>query len=391
MLLVIAASSVAGATVHPPGADPTGRTDSSFALNAEIARLCAASVVFRPLASYAISAVPADAELDLGGGVYRLDSPLLANTSVPCTGRLRITRGTLLAGPGLAFHGNWSFLVAVVGYMNTPALGVTLEKLNFASNFTGGGLRVDAYHHVHVYDVNFLNFFSYGVWGSSIEGMAHDLTIERCRFTECTAGFDECGDHRVKRATAILLEFPDSHVRNSVITCGLVGIVNRGGSNTFHEMHIWPSCNPTATGANLTVALRDEAGNTRISDSYIDNSRLQIARYRGTTVTNTYFNGHATLELLPPATSAAALNGAEAGMECQYWRGQMCGLLVTNNRFACGASRCGTLTHDLFIPPAADQIHVSGNHFANASAAVCSRSPGTCQGSDCADLFGACT
>ena len=266
--------------------------------------------------------------------------------------------------------------------------------------------------------MNFLNFYTYGVWGSSLEGMAHDLTIERCRFTECTAGFDECGDHRVKRATAILLEFPDSHVRNSVITCGLVGIVNRGGGNTFHEMHIWPSCNPQATGDNLTVALRDEvghrllhtffaptrtaplftpsarrtvqAGDTRISDSYIDNSRLQIARYRGTTVTNTFFNGDARLELLPPTASAAAPETAAVGSECQYWRGQICGLLVTNNRFACGAARCGTLAADLFVPPAADQVHVSGNHFANASGAVCSRSPGSCQGDDCAGLFGPC-
>ena len=52
-------------------------------------------------------------------------------------------RRTLDAGPGLAAHGaNHSFLVAVLDYWS--GLGVSLTNLNFASNGTGGGLRVDA-------------------------------------------------------------------------------------------------------------------------------------------------------------------------------------------------------------------------------------------------------
>ena len=42
-----------------------------------------------------------------------------------------------------------------------------------------------------------------------------------------------CADITAKKATAILLEFPDSHVRNTVITCGYAGVVNRAGGNSF--------------------------------------------------------------------------------------------------------------------------------------------------------------
>ena len=67
-------SSVAG----PAGSDPTGRRDSSAALNAAIHALCDAT---------ADSPAPQDAVLDLQGGVYLLDSPLVVNSSVRCTGK----------------------------------------------------------------------------------------------------------------------------------------------------------------------------------------------------------------------------------------------------------------------------------------------------------------
>eukprot|EP01045_Picozoa_sp_COSAG04_P047457 COSAG04_NODE_17721_length_461_cov_0.555249_1_plen_56_part_01 len=45
----------------PPGSDPTGRTDSSAALNAAVRALCEAT---------AEAPAPRDAVLDLAGGVY---------------------------------------------------------------------------------------------------------------------------------------------------------------------------------------------------------------------------------------------------------------------------------------------------------------------------------
>lgn len=165
----------------------------------------------------------------------------------------------------LKLLGNSSFLVTVLDYWS--GLGVALDKIIFASNFNGGGLRVDAAHHVHVTDSSFVNFATIGVWGSNLLGEGHDLVVERCRMTECTGSMENCADIHTKHATAIEIDFPDSHFRNSVITCGKAGVINRGGSNDFSNLHIWTSCTgPAPRGRNTTVAFFDFGGATRISN-----------------------------------------------------------------------------------------------------------------------------
>ena len=148
-----------------PGADPTGRNDSSGALNTAIRSLCNTTTAAVLVGGGAMPLpVARDAVLDLEGGVYRLDAPLAVDSSVRCTGMLRVRGGTLLAGEALGTHGaNHSFLLTVLSYWG--GTGVALEQLVFASNGTGGGLRVDAAHHVHVADSVFLNFATTGIWG----------------------------------------------------------------------------------------------------------------------------------------------------------------------------------------------------------------------------------
>eukprot|EP00041_Stephanoeca_diplocostata_P015989 m.310998 g.310998 ORF g.310998 m.310998 type:complete len:358 (+) comp20216_c0_seq13:110-1183(+) len=301
MTLVVVIVSTQGYSLqHIPGADPTGVNDSSAALNRAIRNICNATAMHTESSTLlGVDRVPRDAVLDLGGGIFRLNAPIAVDDTVVCTGVLRIMRGTLLADERLAdMGGNNSFLVTVISYWN--GLGVSLEQMVFASNGTGGGVRVEAAHHVHIVDSNFLNFATVGIWGSRVTGVSgHELAVDRCRLTECTAGMSACADITQKKATAILLEFPDSHVRNTVITCGLMGIVNRAGSNTFITNHIWTSCTGDAPyGANNTIGFADEAGATRISDSYIDNCDLVLSGYRGTTITNNFFNGGARLVLV---------------------------------------------------------------------------------------------
>ena len=287
-----------------PGADPTGVADSSAALNKAIRVLCNATRV-SPLGAV----VARDASLNLASGVYRLSAPIVVNASVACTGVLRIHDGTLLADSSLADHRvpsesnpagtNHSFLVTVLDYWN--GLGVTLDHIVFASNKTGGGLRVDAAHHVHVVDSQFLAFATVGIWGSNLLGSGHDLAVDRCLLTECVHAMSACADIRKKQATAIMMEFPDSHFRNSVITCGKQGIVNRGGANNFKALHIWTSCTADASlSVNTTVGFADEVGSSRVSDCYFDNSLVVLSGYRGTTFVNNYFNGGARLVLAPP-------------------------------------------------------------------------------------------
>ena len=293
-----------------PGADPSGAADSSVALNKAIRRLCNAtgSAGVSPLGTVG-GAIARDASLDLEGGIYRLAAPIAVNASVVCTGMLRIHGGTLLADPSLADHRvpsesnpagtNHSFLVTVLDYWN--GLGVTMENIVFASNGTGGGLRVDAAHCVHVVDSQFLAFATIGIWGSKLLGMGHDLAVDRVRLTECVHEMAACADITKKQATAIVIEFPDSHFRNSVIACGKRGIVNRAGANDFKSLHIWTSCTgDESPSSNTTVGFADEVGSSRVSDCYFDNSLVVLSGYRGTTFVNNYFNGGARLVVNPP-------------------------------------------------------------------------------------------
>ena len=372
-----------------PGADPTGRNDSSAALNTAIRSMCNATAGTAMVdGSAMLLPVARDAVLDLSGGVYRLDAPLAVDSGVRCTGMLRVRGGTLLAGEALGTRGsNHSFLVTVLSYW--AGTGVSLEQLVFASNGTGGGLRVDAAHHVHVVDSVFLNFATTGIWGSALLGMGHDLAVDRCRLTECTLSMTQCADIAAKRATAILIEFPDSHFRDSVITCGKAGIVNRAGSNVFRGLHIWPSCTGNAPfGPNNTIGLADESGGgTRITDCYFDNSLLRISGYRGTTVTSSMFNGGSRLELVPslhPGTPSAS------DPNCQYWKGAVCSLIVKNNQFLCGTMGCAAINASYEFTQAA-HVYIGDNAFERNASTTCTSKAHSCIGvAECAALLTPC-
>lgn len=370
-----------------PGADPTGRVDSSAALNAAIRSLCNGTVFLEAnVNTYAVPSIARSVVLDLEGGVYRMDAPLAVDRTVRCTGKLRVRDGTLLAGQPLGKLGNHSFLVTVLEYWG--GLGVSLEHLVFASNGTGGGLRVDSAHHVHVTDSVFVNFATVGVWGSALLGMGHDLVVDRCRLTECTLPMAQCADINKKTATAIVIDFPDSHFRNTVITCGKAGVLNRASSNVFHELHIWPSCTGDAPfGPNNTVALADESGGgTRISGCYFDNSVVRITGYRGTTLTNSLFNGGARLELAPSVQPGTP---SPSATDCQYWKGAVCSLIIKNNQFLCGKMGCAVFNISYGFTQAA-QVYVESNAFENASTCTTGGRHSCAGAEDCARLLGPC-
>eukprot|EP00937_MAST-01D_sp_MAST-1D-sp2_P005467 g5467.t1 len=391
LLLVVTGGSIPNAG-SIPGADPSGRFDSSAALNTAVRSLCnataaAAATAVGASAGAALTIMaPRDAVLDLAGGVYRMDAPLVIDSTVRCSGKLRVRGGTILAGDALgALGANHSFLVTVLEYWN--GLGVSLEHIIFANNGTGGGLRVDAAHHVHVTDCQFVNFKSVGVWGSALLGMGHDLVVDRCRLTECTLPMAQCADIGKKTGTGIEIDFPDSHFRNTVITCSRAGVVNRAGSNAFHMLHIWTSCTGDAPfSANNTVAFADESGGgTRISDSYFDNAVVRISGYRGTTITNSLFNGGARLQLAPSLRPGTP---DPAATDCQYWRGAVCGLIVRDNQFECGKMGCAGIDVGYAFPQAA-HVYVESNAFENAS--LCTAGVHSCKGvKDCAQLLKPC-
>ena len=330
--------------------------------------------------------------LDLASGIYRLDSPLLFDRNVSCTGPILVQQGTFLAGTGLNAD---RFLVEAVEYIGQRLVGMTLnfDRVVFASNFTGGGLLVNRSSFTTVSNCNFLNFATFGIWTSG-----GDFRLDRSVLMECTAGMANCAGPQLK-VTATYIEGADSHFNRNVVACTHIGFVNADGDNMYHQNHIWTNCHPpqddTGVGDHNMLGFLVSGGTPQISGGAIDNCHLRITSYRGTIITNMHFNGVSKLVLAapdrPPQTPVAT------DTRCQYWRGAMCSLRVTNNFFTCRGSQssnhgpgasCGTILAN-YTPPQAQEMEISNNAWENSTSAICTHTS-TCLGSSCASLFGPC-
>jgi hypothetical protein len=147
-----------------------------------------------------------------------------------------------------------------------------------------------------------------------------------------------------------------------------------------------------------------------------------MSGYRGSTITNCYFNGGSRLILAPPVkvekqqnqtvvvplcTEAKPCKVNITDPQCQYWRGAMCGLVVTSTRFLCGATckksspdapcpvQCATINTTAYIAPSAADIYLESNTFEGKApdASVCTKdSKHSCVGeAECKGLFVPCT
>jgi hypothetical protein len=115
-------------------------------------------------------------------------------------------------------------------------------------------------------------------------------------------------------------------------------------------------------------------------------------RYRGTTITNSMFNGGATLQLAPNVHATKSLDPTDP--MCQYWRGAVCSLIITNNHFLCAAAdTCATIDVQI-APPQARMIFVESNAFEGPASAVCTAPAskhGCASAEACRSLFDNCT
>jgi hypothetical protein len=216
-LLALLHSDAASSQRPIPGADPSGKRDSSAALNDWLRMLCA---------DPGTHAAPGQRILDLEAGTYRLDEPLVIDSSVNCTGPLRVRGGTLLAGVGLAED---RFLVEDVhrNYDRVIGMPLSFEHVVFASNHIGGGLLVNDSSFTTVADCNFVNFATFGIWTSGA-----DFRLDRSVLIECTDGMTNCAGPL--QATAMYIDGADSHFNRNVVACTHVGFVNANGDNFYH-------------------------------------------------------------------------------------------------------------------------------------------------------------
>ena len=96
-----------------------------------------------------------------------------------------------------------------------------------------------------------------------------------------------------------------------------------------------------------------------------------LFRYRGTTITNSLFNGGSALRLAPNNHGGGkTINASDPS--CQYWKGAVCSLIVTNNHFLCAnANACATIDVADLETKQARMVFLEHNAFEDPAAAVC--------------------
>jgi hypothetical protein len=277
------------------GGDPTGVQDSTQALQTALSSAASLS------ASNALPGATGSGGVgvDLGGGTYRITSPLLLHYF----NGIRVFGGTIVAGVGFPPTG---CLLDVQGQGN-----LVFEDLTLDSNHTGGGMRVDNVVEVTVRSLFFLHYSSFGIWGDDAHGASHELLVTESFFAEFMWGEKGFDTIALQNGTGIYLapQFYDSNFYNSIIRCTRVGVVNHAGANLFHGLHIYSTCNKDPLGVNVAVGMLNVAwGQTRVDNCYFDDSPLVIVSAHDLVVKNSLVYGLGSIIFAP--TSGASASGA---------------------------------------------------------------------------------
>ena len=288
------------AIFHPSafGADPTGKNDSTLALQAAIN---AALDVAVPGAHFIGNASDAGgATVDLEGGEYRVSSPLWLRHGA---GGVRICCGSLLADPAFP---NGQFLVNTEGgseditvedvafecgrrggaVATSGTLRVHLARL-YVAHFVGGpGVRISQGHEVHVTD-SFLGEFLWGEPGSGTGTSGSNLT-----------------------GTAIDIDGQDHWISDVIVFSARYGIVLNGGALVLTNTHIY---NGGEEGLRIVGAA------TRVLGCYFDNgdghagaARVVAIDPTAVDVWHNMFLGATSIELRSSGKPGAAVAGFHA-------------------------------------------------------------------------------
>ena len=268
------------------GGDPTCMNDSSKALAAAMAAA---------LAIGGENSLPGvigsgGVAVDLGGGTFLVSEPLviLGGEGVTLRG------GTLRAAPSFPPS---ACMINVTGGQHLAFADLTLDALH-----TGACFCVDNVVQVTVSDSFFLHYKTFGILGDDLHGASHELLVTGSFFAEYMWGEPGFDDIAQQSGTALFLagQFYDSNFYDSIIRCTRVGVVNMAGANLFHGVHIYSTCNKDPSGGNVSVGFINGAwGQTRISNSYFDDSPLIVLRPNEITMKDNLFYGLSGLVFAP--------------------------------------------------------------------------------------------
>ncbi|XP_052200861.1 polygalacturonase QRT3 [Diospyros lotus] len=244
------------------GADATGKTDSTAALEEAIAHAFESGKDDGFLMKGILSL--GGAQIHLEGGTYTISRPL----RLPAAGRgnFMIHGGTLKASEDFPGDGYLIDLSAPSSSSNEAAYNfeyITLRDLMLDSNFRGGGIQVINSLRTSIDNCYISHFTTNGILVQS----GHETYIRYSFLGQhITAGGDP--GERDFSATAINLMGNDNAVTDVVIFSAAVGIMVSGQANIISGVH----CYNKATGFGGTGIYLKLPGltQTRIVNSYFD-------------------------------------------------------------------------------------------------------------------------
>lgn len=293
------------------GADPTGVADSTAAIQAAVD---AAANTTAPVPDVCGGKLT----IHLEGGTYMISKPI----QVGDAHGVAISGGTLFAATTFPPD---DYLING----ESPSL-LSFDTMTIDARHIAGCLRLDMGLQIIVSDVLFYGFRTHGVLADNAAGMGHELLLDSCFFAEYNWNEPGFNDKSQKFGTGVEMRYPDSHILNSIFRCSLYGVVNKAGSNQFSQLHIYTTCDHSATPANMTVGFLDLGFQSRFLDGYIDNCELVIGHSDfASEVASTLFYGQAGIRVAPSALSQAVQ-----------------GLRIVGNTFSCTQQACGYLYFD---------------------------------------------
>ncbi|XVE94296.1 hypothetical protein REPUB_Repub01dG0268900 [Reevesia pubescens] len=293
------------------GADPTGKTDSTEALNKAIA-----DAFQGPSEGILIEGITnlGGPQINLEGGNYLISKPLRLPAGA---GNLMIHGGTLRASDDFPADGYLIDLSASSASSQEGKIGsflksklaasssynfeyITLKDLMFDSNYRGGGISVVNSLRTSIDNCYIAHFNTTGI---SVQD-GHETYIRNSFLGQhITAGGD--AGERNFTGTAINLMGNDNAVTDVVIFSAAIGIMVSGQANTFSGVHCYNKA--TVLGGTGIYLKLPGLTQTRIVNSYLDYTGIVAEDPVQLHISSSFFFGDAFVLL-------KSINGVASGV-----------------------------------------------------------------------------
>eukprot|EP00250_Pteridium_aquilinum_P005638 c15703_g2_i1 orf=3-1568(-) len=276
------------------GADPTGRSDSTSALQLTI------NQAFEVASTHILMNGITDlggVEVHLGGGQYAISKPL-SLPNLGGGGNVMIHGGTLRATSSFPSNGflielgsskmrvQWELLGDKLATQTQPAYeNIVLRNLMLDANYSAGGILLLNPLRTTISNCYITHFSSIGI---AVHG-GHETFIHNSFLGQhITSGGDP--DEKHFFGTGIVLAGNDNAITDVTIFSAQIGIEVIGQANIITGVH----CYNKATGwGGVGIMIRQGASQNRILGCYLDYTGIVLEDTRQITITNSFFLGDA--------------------------------------------------------------------------------------------------